>query len=79
MTAPKTIHEWKRAKLIRALRRAEGNRGDAAKLLGVSVRTVRYWLHQFDLKDEFPPPGPAEVTAVDEYMSGKRGANDHDE
>ena len=38
--------------IIEALKRAEGNRTDAAKALGISVRTLYYRLSQYDLNDD---------------------------
>jgi two-component system response regulator PilR (NtrC family) len=36
--------------LSQALRRTEGNRTEAAKLLGISFRSIRYKLDKFGLK-----------------------------
>jgi transcriptional regulator with PAS, ATPase and Fis domain len=38
----------------RALVAAHGNRTKAAKLLGVSVRTVRNWIKRYHLEAKYP-------------------------
>jgi transposase-like protein len=42
------IFETKRKMFLEALERCNGNRTHVAKMLGVSVRTVRLWVHQFE-------------------------------
>lgn len=69
-----------RDSLIETLRACEGNRVDAARVLGVTVNTVRYWIQRFELEEEFPPSetdfGPA---AVDEFVRGERTQFDFDD
>jgi DNA-binding NtrC family response regulator len=40
---------------IRALQYTDGNRTEASKLLGVSVRTLRNWINKYSLTRSFPP------------------------
>jgi DNA-binding NtrC family response regulator len=47
-----------------ALIRTDGNRTEAAKLLGVSIRTLRNWINKFKLKDEFPSFPPVAKKAL---------------
>jgi DNA-binding protein Fis len=39
---------------IRALTETKGNRVHAAKLMGISLRTVRNWIHKYGLGHKFP-------------------------
>lgn len=45
-----TLQEMERRMILKTLRRTGGNRTRAAQLLGVSVRTIRNKLNQYDLR-----------------------------
>lgn len=49
-----TYLEMKKALISETLRRTNGNRTEAAEILRVSIRTVRNWIWEFRLEDEFP-------------------------
>lgn len=38
------------------LRRTNGNRTEAAALMGISVRTLRNWINRYRLARDYPPP-----------------------
>jgi len=46
-----TIHKSVTAK---ALERFQGSRHKAAKAMGISIRTLRNWVHKFGLDAAFP-------------------------
>jgi len=48
-TVPLEKEAWEREAILEALRRAAGNRGEAARLLGVSLRTLYYRLRRFGI------------------------------
>lgn len=49
-----TFREIRLAALREALRRTKGNRTKAAEMLEIALRTVRYWIIEFELEEEFP-------------------------
>jgi transposase len=40
---------------IQAITRTQGCRKAAAKVLGISIRTLRNWINRFELRDKVPP------------------------
>ena len=49
------IKKLKRDALVRALETWGGNRSHAARDLGVCIRTVRLWIYEFGLTEQYPP------------------------
>lgn len=39
-----------------AVYRTQGSRTEAAKVLGISIRTLRNWIRRYDLGKQIPPP-----------------------
>lgn len=50
-----TYRDMRRALLDEALSYTKGNRSEAARLMGVSLRTCRNWINEFRLKGKYPP------------------------
>lgn len=50
-----TVDQVKAALMAEALRRTDGNRSQAARVLGVSICTVRNWIIEYQLLEQFPP------------------------
>lgn len=48
------IDRMHRNAVIWALRQKKGNRTHAAKLLGISVRTLRNWIKKFKIEGHIP-------------------------
>lgn len=46
-----TLEEVKKSALIKALKKSKGNKSEAARELGVCVRTMRNMCHQYNLKE----------------------------
>lgn len=54
------IEKLKREMLVNTLRKHKGDRQKTAKEIGVSVRTVRNWIRDFNVK-EFPVTMPTRM------------------
>lgn len=54
-----TFQEIKKQALIDALEACAGNRTRASERLQISIRTVRNWISEFKLAEEYPPGGGA--------------------
>lgn len=54
------LREVERRYILRTLQRAQGNRTEAAKLLGISVRCLQYKLKAYAQAGEGPIPGPTD-------------------
>jgi DNA-binding NtrC family response regulator len=58
---PVTLREMEQQLIYQALDETSGNRTHAAKLLGISVRTLRNKLHEYR---QMAPPGPSARSQV---------------
>jgi two-component system, NtrC family, response regulator PilR len=58
------LGELERGMLVQALERTGGNRTNAAKLLRMSLRSLRYRLAKYELSDELSPPTGDEADEV---------------
>jgi two-component system response regulator FlrC len=52
---PVTLREMEQSMIFQALKETSGNRTHAAKLLGISVRTLRNKLHEYRQEQQRPP------------------------
>jgi transcriptional regulator with PAS, ATPase and Fis domain len=50
-----SLDDFKRMRLVKALKQNAGNRTMAADQLNVSVRTIRNWVKRYSLENTFPP------------------------
>ena len=55
------LREVERRYILRTLQRAQGNRTEAAKLLGISVRCLQYKLKAYAQAGEGPIPAPERI------------------
>jgi len=46
-----TLREVEKALIIETLQKVQGNRTKASQILGISVRTMRNKLHEYNLED----------------------------
>ena len=60
------LREVERRYILRTLQRAQGNRTEAAKLLGISVRCLQYKLKAYAQAGEGPIPAPERLVAESE-------------
>lgn len=60
MGLPPTLRDAEKVLIMRALDHTEGNRTHAAKVLGISVRTLRNKLNEYHSKHGFAVPEDAE-------------------
>ena len=59
------LREVERRYILRTLQRAQGNRTEAAKLLGISVRCLQYKLKAYAQAGDTPIPAPDRAAATD--------------
>jgi two-component system, NtrC family, response regulator PilR len=58
------LGELEKGMLVQALERTGGNRTNAAKLLRMSLRSLRYRLAKYELSDELSSPGGDDADEV---------------